>query len=104
MGTDSGVGRHGQNGKELQLMVENGMTPMQAIQASTIHAAELLHLDDQLGTIAVGKLADIIIVDGDVLSDISKIADPYNVKLVLKAGRAAKNALGTGVPALAGLA
>ncbi|MEO8954275.1 MAG: amidohydrolase family protein [Ktedonobacteraceae bacterium] len=104
MGTDSGVGRHGQNGKELQLMVENGMTPMQAIQASTIHAAQLLHLDDQLGTIAVGKLADIIIVAGDVLSDISKIADPANVKLVLKAGRAAKNALGTGVPALAGLA
>ncbi len=104
MGTDSGVGRHGQNGKELQLMVENGMTPMQAILASTIHAAQLLHLDDQLGTIAVGKLADIIIVDGDVLSDISKIADPANVKLVLKAGRAAKNVLGTGVPALAGLA
>ena len=104
MGTDSGVGRHGQNGKELQLMVENGMTPMQAILASTVHAAQLLHLDDQLGTIAVGKLADMIIVDGDVLSDISKIADPDNVKLVLKAGRAAKNALGIGVPALAGLA
>lgn len=104
MGTDSGVGRHGQNGRELQLMVENGMTPMQAIQASTIHAAELLHLDDQLGTIAVGKLADIIIVASDVLNDISKIVDPDNVKLVLKAGRAAKNALGTGVLALAGLA
>ena len=104
MGTDSGVGRHGQNGKELQLMVEHGMSPMQAIQASTIHAAELLHLDNQLGTLEVGKLADIIIVAGDVLSDIHTIADPNNVKLVLKAGRAAKNALGTAVPVLAGLA
>ena len=104
MGTDSGVGRHGENGRELQLMVEYGMTTMQAIQASTIHAAELLHLDDQLGTLEVGKLADILIVEGDVLSDINTIADPNNVKLVLKAGRAAKNVLGTAVPVLAGLA
>src|SRR5438105_7906786 len=88
MGTDSGVGRHGVNGKELQLMVENGMTPMQAILASTSSAAQLLHLDDRLGTLEVGKLADIILVEGDVLSDISKIADSANVKLVLKAGRA----------------
>lgn len=104
MGTDSGVGRHGQNGKEIQLMVENGMTPMQAIQASTLHAAQLLHLDKQLGTLEEGKLADIIIVAGDVLSDISAIADPNNVKLVLKAGLAAKNTLGAEVPVLAGLA
>jgi len=103
MGTDSGVGRHGENGKELQLMVENGMTPMQAIQASTSQAARLLRLEDKLGTLEVGKLADVIIVDGDVLSDISKIADPANVKLVLKAGRAAKNLLEAQVPTLAGL-
>ena len=60
--------------------------------------AQLLHLDDQLGTLEVGKLADVIIVDGDVLSDISKLADPANVKLVLKAGRAAKNTLDVKVP------
>src|SRR5205085_6825035 len=100
MGTDSGVGRHGINGKELQLMVENGMTPMQAILASTSVAAQLLHLDDRLGTLEVGKLADIILVDGDVLSDISKIADSANVKLVLKAGRAEKNTLDVNVPVL----
>jgi imidazolonepropionase-like amidohydrolase len=103
MGTDSGVGRHGENGKELQLMVKNGMTPMQAIQASTSQAARLLRLEDRLGTLEVGKLADVIIVDGDVLSDIAKIADPANVKLVLKAGRAAKNLLEAQVPTLAGL-
>ncbi len=101
MGTDSGVGRHGENGRELQLMVENGMKPMQAIQASTSSAARLLHLDEHLGTLEVGKLADVIVVDGNVLDDIARIADPANVKLVLKAGRAAKNLLDVNVPALA---
>jgi imidazolonepropionase-like amidohydrolase len=100
MGTDSGVGRHGENGRELQLMVENGMTPMQSILASTSNAARLLHLDDCLGTLEVGKLADVIVVDGNVLADISTIANPANVKLVLKAGRAAKNLLDADLPAL----
>ncbi|HLX58481.1 MAG TPA: amidohydrolase family protein [Ktedonobacteraceae bacterium] len=95
MGTDSGVGRHGENGRELQLMVENGMTPMQAIVASTSGAARLLHLDSQLGTLEEGKLADIIIIDGDVLDDITRVADPVHVKLVLKGGNAVKNTLST---------
>lgn len=100
MGTDSGVGKHGENGRELVLMAENGMTPMQAIVASTANAARLLHLDENLGTLEVGKLADVVVVDGDVLEDISKIADPGKVKLVLKGGRAAKNMLEVSVPAL----
>jgi imidazolonepropionase-like amidohydrolase len=104
MGTDSGVGRHGENGQELQLMVENGMTPMQAILASTSQAAQLLHLEKNLGTLEVGKLADVIVVEGDVLSNVSKIANPANIKLVLKAGQAAKNLLDIPVPMLAGLA
>ena len=103
MGTDSGVGRHGDNGQELVLMVENGMTSMQAIVASTSSAARLLHLDQTLGTLEVGKLADVIIVDADILSDIRKIGDPANVKLVLKGGQAAKNTLDVAVPALADL-
>ncbi|HEY6542777.1 MAG TPA: amidohydrolase family protein [Ktedonobacteraceae bacterium] len=93
MGTDSGVGRHGENGRELQLMVENGMTPMQAIVASTSSAARLLRLDNQLGTLDESKLADIIIVDGNVLDDINCIANPRNVKLVLKGGSEVKNIL-----------
>jgi imidazolonepropionase-like amidohydrolase len=101
MGTDSGVGKHGENSRELVLMAENGMTPMQAIVASTANAARLLHLDENLGTLEVGKLADVVVVDGDVLEDISKIADPGNVKLVLKGGRAAKNMLEVSVPVLA---
>ena len=93
MGTDSGVGRHGENGRELQLMVENGMTPMQAIIASTSSAARLMRLDDQLGTLEEGKLADLIIVNGNVLDDINCIADPDNVKFVLKGGSEVKNTL-----------
>lgn len=58
MGTDSGVGRHGENTRELELMVNNGLTPMQSIVASTLGAAKLLRLDQRLGTLAVGKLAD----------------------------------------------
>lgn len=103
MGTDAGVGKHGENGRELLLMVENGMTPMQAIVASTANAARLLHLDASVGTLEAGKLADVIIVDGDVLGDIRKIADTGNVKLVLKGGRAAKNALEGRVQMMAGM-
>ena len=98
MGTDSGVGRHGENGQELQLMVEHGMTPIQAIVASTSEAARLLRLEDSLGTLEVGKLADVIVVDGDVVSDISRIADTANVKLVLQGGSVVKNTLDVAVP------
>lgn len=93
MGTDSGVGRHGENGREVQLMVEHGMTPMQAIQASTINAAQLLHLSHELGTLEVGKLADVIIVAGNVLEDVALLADAANVKLVLQGGQIVKNSL-----------
>ncbi len=98
MGTDAGVGPHGENGRELQLMVENGMTPLQAISAATLHAARLLHLDAQLGTLEAGKLADVILVDGQVASDINKLARPANIKLVLKGGLAAKNELDVQLP------
>jgi len=100
MGTDAGVGKHGENGRELVLMVENGMTPMQAIVASTANAARLMHLDEHVGTLEVGKLADVVIVDGDIVGDIRKIADPTNVKLVLKGGRAAKNTFEVRVPSI----
>jgi imidazolonepropionase-like amidohydrolase len=103
MGTDAGVGAHGENGRELQLMVENGMTPLQAITASTLSAARLLHLDQQLGTLEAGKLADIILVDGQVHQDIQRLANPANVKLVLKGGKAAKNQTDVSLPLIAGL-
>jgi imidazolonepropionase-like amidohydrolase len=74
MGTDSGVTPHGLNLRELALMVEGGMTPMQAIEASTRSAAELMGLEDELGTLEPGKRADLVLVDGDPL-DIATLAD-----------------------------
>lgn len=67
MGTDSGVTPHGLNLRELALMVEGGMTPMQAIEATTRSAAELMGLGDELGTLEAGKRADLVVVDGDPL-------------------------------------
>lgn len=68
-GTDAGVYKHGQNWKEFEYMIEGGMPAMQAIKAATLNAAELLGMKDQLGSIEVGKLADIVAVDGDPLTD-----------------------------------
>ncbi|HEX6799883.1 MAG TPA: amidohydrolase family protein [Ktedonobacterales bacterium] len=87
MGTDSGVGPHGGNARELALMVEHGgMTPMQAIVASTRSAAELLRLDDRLGTLAPGKLADLLLVEGDPLRDVGLLAQPERLAMVVKGG------------------
>jgi imidazolonepropionase-like amidohydrolase len=74
MGTDSGVTPHGQNLRELSLMVAGGMTPMQAIEATTRSAAELMGLQDELGTLQPGKRADLVLVDGDPL-DVATLAD-----------------------------
>jgi imidazolonepropionase-like amidohydrolase len=87
MGTDSGVGPHGGNARELGLMVEHGdMSPMEAIVASTGHAAELLELDSMLGTLAPGKYADLLLVDGDPLADIHVLEDRCKLALILKGG------------------
>lgn len=74
MGTDSGVTPHGNNLRELQLMVEGGMTPMQAIVATTQSAAELMGLEEELGTLEPGKRADLVVVDGDPL-DVATLTD-----------------------------
>ena len=68
-GTDAGVFKHGMNWIEFKYMIEAGMKPMDAIKAATINAADLLGMKDQLGSIEGGKLADIVAVDGDPLSD-----------------------------------
>jgi imidazolonepropionase-like amidohydrolase len=83
MGTDSGVTPHGQNLRELELMVEGGMTPMQAIEATTRSAAELMGLEDELGTLEPGKRADLVVVDGDPLQ-IATLAD--RIEAVYKDG------------------
>ncbi len=68
LGSDAGVITHGQNGDEFALLIAHGMTPMQALQAGTTNAAELLGLPDR-GDIQVGMLADLVAVDGDPMSD-----------------------------------
>lgn len=82
-GTDSGVSPHGENAHEFELMVEGGMPPMAAIQSATLVSARLLRIDDRLGTIEPDKLADIIAVSGDPLTDISAMRD---VVFVMKEG------------------
>lgn len=74
MGTDSGVTLHGQNLREPALMVEGGMSPMQAIAATTRSAAELMGLESELGTLEPGKRADLVLVDADPL-DVATLAD-----------------------------
>ncbi len=82
-GTDIGVCAFGRNAREFGLMVQNGMTPMQAIQAATVADADLLGLGDKLGAVRPGRLADLIAVRGDPLADIRVLED---VRFVMKQG------------------
>ncbi|WP_427453987.1 amidohydrolase family protein [Litorimonas sp. WD9-15] len=82
-GSDAGVYPHGQNGRQFAYMVDWGMTPIQAIQASTIGNAKLFGITEDRGSIAVGKRADIIAVDGDPLADVKELED---VDFVMKGG------------------
>ena len=83
MGTDSGVTPHGQNLRELELMVAGGMTPWAAYVATTRTAAELMGLDGELGTVEVGKLADLAVVTGDP-SDVGGL--PTRIEAVYRSG------------------
>jgi imidazolonepropionase-like amidohydrolase len=72
-GTDCGVSPHGQNAQEFALMVAGGMPPMEAIQSATLRGAELLGIEDELGTVEPGKIADLVAVEGDPLQDITRL-------------------------------
>ncbi len=78
--------RAGEESLELQLMVDYGMTPMQAIVASTKNGAYAMRMQDRLGTLETGKLADLIVVDGDPLADIKILQDRKKIQLVMKGG------------------
>ncbi|MEQ8934451.1 MAG: amidohydrolase family protein, partial [Amphiplicatus sp.] len=89
-GTDTGVSRHGDNAKEFALLVEAGLTPMQAIRAATVAAAVNIGASDDLGTLEPGKWGDLVAVDGDPLADIRELED---VDFVMKEGVAYKTPL-----------
>ena len=85
-GTDEGGWEHGNNAHELSCLVEAGMTPMQAIVAATGDAAKCVGLDSEIGTIAAGKRADLILVEGNPLDNVSILERGKSVKYVMKDG------------------
>ena len=87
-GTDTGVSAHGNNATEFKHMVEAGMPPMKAIQSATAEAAKLLGEYEQLGSLAEGKVADIIAVNGNPVEDITILEE---VDFVMKSGRVYKS-------------
>ena len=100
-GTDAGTpfNPHGDLALELAKMVEFGLPPMLALVAATSNAARLLRMDDQIGSVEQGKLADVILVDGNPLLDIGVMRRP---SFVMKSGRIVRNQVATGAPAEVG--
>jgi len=86
-GTDSGVSAHGDNAREFGYMVEAGMPPAKALQSAMLNAAKMLKIDDQLGSLESGKLADIVAVKGNPLEDISVM---NRITFVMKDGAVVK--------------
>ncbi len=89
MGTDAGTpfNYHGDNAQELERMVAFGMSPMEAILASTSSAARLIGIQDQVGTIERGKAADLILIDGNPLRKIDLLRDRSRILGVMRAGK-----------------
>jgi len=90
-GTDAAVYPHGMNAHEFAVMVKLGLTPLQAIQASTINAADLLGWPGKVGSLEPGAWADVIAVDGDPLKDVTILE---HVKFVMKGGEVVRNEYG----------
>ena len=91
MGTDAGVMPHGTNLRELGLMCNIGMSPMESIVATTKVAAKCLGWDDRIGTVERGKLADIVIAASDPLANIRSLEKVENIKVVIQGGKVLKD-------------
>lgn len=89
MGTDAGTpfNRHGENALELLHMTEFGFSPEEALISATSRAAELLGLEEKIGTISTGKVADLLVLKGNPLEDIRALTDPGRIVAVFKEGR-----------------
>jgi imidazolonepropionase-like amidohydrolase len=92
-GTDAGGHGHPRNALEIECLVNAGLTPLQALQAATGWAAECLGRDEEFETTEKGKLADLVVVAGDPLGDVTILQDPDRIALVLKDGRVAADRL-----------
>lgn len=88
LGTDAGVYPHGLNAREFNSMVQAGLSPLAAIQAATVNAAELLGWGDKVGSIEPGKWADLVALDGDPTRDVKTLE---SIKFVMKGGQVWKN-------------
>jgi imidazolonepropionase-like amidohydrolase len=91
MGTDAGVMPHGANLRELGLMCQIGMSPMEALVATTKTAAACLGWQDRVGTLEPGKLADVVVTKTDPLANIRSLEDTANIALVMQDGRVVKD-------------
>ena len=92
-GTDAGGHGHPKNAMEIECLVKAGLTPLQALRAATGWAGECLGLERDIGTVEKGKLADLVVVRGDPLADVTILQDPEHIALVLKGGETAANRL-----------
>jgi imidazolonepropionase-like amidohydrolase len=92
LGTDAGVYPHGLNGGEFWSMVQLGLTPVQALQAGTVNAADLMGWSDRIGSVAPGKFADLVAVRGNPLDDVTLL---QHIRFVMKDGVVYKNELAT---------
>jgi imidazolonepropionase-like amidohydrolase len=96
---------HGEYARDLQTFVEEiGLTPMQTLVAATKWGSELMRMEDRIGTLETGKLADLLLVDGNPLDDIRILQDRSRLALVMQGGQAKAGTMGLQYPGAAGIA